>query len=87
MKERDTTFPGCIVKTKSKRYMAVCPACKEVITRSALQFRIQASDRLRQHLKTCHNMTEQQGKELAAVIQEALKQAAKATIVDDYTDF
>jgi hypothetical protein len=90
MKERDTSFPGCITKTKSKRYIAICPACKDVITPSALQFRIQASERLRHHLKTCHDMTEQQGKELAAVIQEALKEAAKAakaTIIDDYENF
>lgn len=58
MKERDDSFPKMITKTKSKRYIAVCPVCKEAIT-SALQFRIQASQQLRYHLEKQHGLTKQ----------------------------
>lgn len=61
MKQRDTSLPGWIVKTKSKRYIGICPVCKKDIT-GVRQFRIQASEQIRYHLKTEHGLTEQEAK-------------------------
>jgi hypothetical protein len=55
MKERDSSFPNMITKTKSKRYVAVCPICNTQIG-SVFQFRIQASQSLRYHLEKKHQL-------------------------------
>jgi len=55
-KERDGSYPNNISRTKSKRYVAVCPVCDHVVTISPTQFRIQASQQLRNHLAKEHQL-------------------------------
>lgn len=56
MKERDTTFPKLITKTKTKRYVVICPVSKAPIG-PVFQFRIQASQFLQHHLIQKHQIS------------------------------
>lgn len=64
------TMPGMVHKTKSKYYVAVCPACKK--PSAVFQFRIQATNYLRGHLKSAHNMTEKEALEIQAAMGSEL---------------
>lgn len=56
MKQRDFSYPKLITKTKSKRYISICPHCH--LNSPVFQFRIQASEYLRNHLRIKHKNEE-----------------------------
>jgi hypothetical protein len=69
-KEYDTTFPNMVHKTKYKNYVPVCPACKH--PGPVFRFRIEATNWLRGHLKTKHDMTEDQARQIQVAINTEL---------------